>query len=411
MNLAVVSVAALALAVLISCFSRLNVGVLAIAMAWIVGVYMGGLPVSAVMAGFPSQLFLTLAGVTLLFAMAQSNGTLPQLAHHAVRLCRGNAGTIPIMFFVLGAALSSMGPGNIATAALLTPIAMATASRAGIPLFLMAIMVGNGANAGALSPFAPTGIIVNGIMAKNQMAGLETAAYLYNLGAHALMAFAGYALFGGLRLFAADRTVQVVDPEGARAFERRHWITLGVIAALLVSVLAFGAHVGLAAFVGAVLLAAAGVADDGEGIKLMPWRVIVMVSGVTVLIALVERFQGIDLMVSLVARLSTPETVTGVVALLTGIVSVYSSTSGVVLPAFLPLVPGLAAELPGASATGIAMSMNIGGHLVDVSPLSTIGALCIASAGAADTRRLFNQLLAWGLSMAVVGALLCYLLF
>jgi di/tricarboxylate transporter len=411
MNLAVISVAALALAVLISCFSRLNVGVLSIAMAWIVGVYLGGVPVAAVMSGFPSQLFLTLAGVTLLFAMAQSNGTLPQLAHHAVRLCRGNAGTIPIMFFVLGAALSSMGPGNIATAALLTPIAMATALRAGIPLFLMAIMVGNGANAGALSPFAPTGIIVNGIMARNQMAGLETSVYLYNLAAHALMAFGGYAFFGGLRLFAADRTVQAVDPEGARAFERRHWTTLGVIAALLVSVLAFGAHVGLAAFVGAVLLAAAGVADDGEAIKLMPWRVIIMVSGVTVLIALVERFQGIDLMVSLVARLSTPTTVTGVVALLTGIVSVYSSTSGVVLPAFLPLVPGLAAQLPGASATGIAMSMNIGGHLVDVSPLSTIGALCIASAGAVDTRRLFNQLLAWGLSMAVVGALLCYLVF
>ena len=64
----------------------------------------------------------------------------------------------------------------------------------------------------------------------------------------------------------------------------------------------------------------------------MPWRVIVMVCGVTVLIALVERFQGLDLMVSLVARISTPDTVTGVVALLTGLVSVYSSTSGVVLP-------------------------------------------------------------------------------
>jgi len=423
MNLAVISVSALTLAVLISCFSRLNVGVLSVAMAWIVGVYIGGLPVNTVMAGFPSQLFLTLAGVTLLFAMAQSNGTLSQLTHHAVRVCRGNAGTIPIMFFVLGALLSSMGPGNIATAALLAPIAMATAARAGIPLFLMAIMVGNGANAGALSPFAPTGIIVNGIMAKYQMPGLETTAYLYNLGAHALMAFGGYALFGGLRLFAADRTVEVVDPEGGlpaealakggRAFNRRQWITLGVIAALLISVLAFGAHVGLAAFVAAVLLVAANAADDGEAIKVMPWRVIVMVTGVTVLIALVERFQGIDLMVSLVARISTPGTVTGVVALLTGIVSVYSSTSGVVLPAFLPLAPGLAAQLPGASAVAIAMSMNIGGHLVDVSPLSTIGALCIAGAGvgAGDTRKLFNQLLAWGLSMAVAGALLCYLAF
>jgi len=59
------------------------------------------------------------------------------------------------------------------------------------------------------------------------------------------------------------------------------------------------------------------------------------------------------------------------------------------------------------------MSMNIGGHLVDVSPLSTIGALCIAGAGAGEdeTRRLFNQLLTWGLSMALAGALLCYLMF
>jgi di/tricarboxylate transporter len=411
MNLAVVSVSALAVAVLISCFSRLNVGVLSVAMAWIVGVYLGGLPVNTVMAGFPSQLFLTLAGVTLLFAMAQANGTLSQLTHHAVRVCRGNAGTIPIMFFVLGALLSSLGPGNIATAALLIPIAMATASRAGIPLFLMAIMVGSGSNSGALSPFAPTGIIVNGIMAKNQMPGLETAAFLYNLGAHAAVAFAGYALFGGLRLFARDRVVEVVDPEGGRAFNHQQWITLGVIGALLVSVLVFGAHVGLAGFVAAVLLVAARAADDGEAIKLMPWRVIVMVCGVTVLIALVERFRGLDLMVSLIARLSSPETVTGVVALLTGIVSVYSSTSGVVLPAFLPLVPGLATELPGASAIGIAMSMNIGGHLVDVSPLSTIGALCIASVSTAETRRLFNQLLAWGLSMAIVSAVLCYVLF
>ncbi|MCA1584879.1 MAG: C4-dicarboxylate ABC transporter, partial [Acidobacteria bacterium] len=101
MNLAVLSVLALALAVIVSCVSRLNVGVLAVALAWIVGVYIGGLPVAAVMAGFPSQLFLTLAGVTLLFALAQSNGTLDRLTHHAVRVCRGNCGAIPVMFFVL----------------------------------------------------------------------------------------------------------------------------------------------------------------------------------------------------------------------------------------------------------------------------------------------------------------------
>src|SRR5918999_3724083 len=98
MNLAIISVSALALAVLVSCISRLNVGVLALALAWIVGVYIGGMSVTTIMNGFPSQLFLTLTGVTLLFALAESNGTLERIGHHAVRLCRGNRGTIPVMF-------------------------------------------------------------------------------------------------------------------------------------------------------------------------------------------------------------------------------------------------------------------------------------------------------------------------
>jgi Na+/H+ antiporter NhaD/arsenite permease-like protein len=414
-NLAIISVCALALAVIVSCISRINVGVLALALAWFVGVYVGGIPVNTVMNGFPSQLFLTLTGVTLLFALAESNGTLERITHHAVRICRGNRGTIPVMFFLLGAGLASMGPGNIATAALLAPLAMATAARIGIPLFLMAIMVGNGANSGALSPFAPTGIIVNGIMARNGLPGLEWQNYLYNLLAHAGVAFGGYALFGGLKLFRSPNPDSGASGAAIHGhtdpFTRRHWITMAVIAALILAVTLAKANVGMAAFAGAVILVLTGSADDVDAIKRMPWRVIVMVCGVTVLIALVERAQGIDLMVSFVTKISSANTVTGVVAFITGIVSVYSSTSGVVLPAFLPMVPGLAAALPGASPIAIATSMNVGGHLVDVSPLSTIGALCLAGTTGTDSRALFNKLLAWGLSMAIVGAIICYVMF
>jgi len=412
MNLAVISVAALALAVIVSCVSSVNVGVLAVALAWIVGMYVGGESVNTIMGGFPSQLFLTLTGVTLLFSLAQCNGTLERITHHAVRLCRGNRGVIPVMFFLLGAALSSIGPGNIATAALVAPLAMATAASSKIPLFLMAIMVGNGSNSGALSPFAPTGIIVNGLMARNGLTGYEVQTYLYNLAAHAVVAFLGYALFGGLQLFGTGSAAAPKLEDGSDgAFTARHWLTIAIIAGLILSVIFAKVNVGMAAFVGAAILVLTGAADDGEAIKRMPWRVIVMVCGVTVLIALVERAQGIDLLVSMVSRISSPTTVTFVVAALTAIVSVYSSTSGVVLPAFLPMVPGLAAALPGASALAIASSMNIGGHLVDVSPLSTIGALCLAGAPMEEARPLFNKLLIWGLSMCVVGATLCYLVF
>lgn len=410
MNLAALSLGALAVAIVVSCVTRLNVGILSLAMAWIIGVYFAGMPVTEVMSGFPTQLFLTLTGVTLLFSIAQANGTLDKLALHAVRMCRGNRGAIPIMFFVLSAALASMGPGNIATAALIAPMAMATAGRAGIPLFLMAIMAGNGANAGSLSPFAPTGIIVNSLMSRIGLGGHEGQTYLYNLLAHALVAMGGYILFGGLKLFTGKWKGAPAD--AAEAFEARNWITLVSIATLVVGVIFFKVNVGMGAFLAAVVLVLLRCGDDRDAIKRMPWGVVVMVSGVTVLIALLEKTRGLDLFVSLLARFATHGTVTGMVAAITGIISVYSSTSGVVLPAFLPMVPGLAERLGGADPMAIAMSMNIGSHLVDVSPLSTIGALCIASAPVvADSRELFNKLLAWGLSMSVVGALLCYLLF
>jgi hypothetical protein len=119
-----------------------------------------------------------------------------------------------------------------------------------------------------------------------------------------------------------------------------------------------------------------------------------------------------SLFTDLLASVSSPGTVTAVVAFATGIVSVYSSTSGVVLPAFLPTIPGLVERLGGGDPMAIASSMVVGGHLVDLSPLSTIGALCIAALPSADdSKTLFNQLLAWGLSMTIVGTVACWLLF
>ena len=174
----------------------------------------------------------------------------------------------------------------------------------------------------------------------------------------------------------------------------------------------FGVHVGMGAFAGAVLLTLLGLADEAEAMKRMPWRVMMMVCGVTVLTSLLQKTGGSELLQELVGAVSGPQTITGVIALVAGVISVYSSTSGVVLPAFLPQVQGFAEQVPGADPMAIAYSLAVGGHLVDSSPLSTIGALCVACAPVTEDRRtLFLKVLAWGLSMSVVGALYCYLVF
>jgi di/tricarboxylate transporter len=415
MNLAWVSVGALVLAVTLSCTTTINIGILAMAMALVVGVFLGGMTPNMVLAGFPTELLVTLVGVTLLFAIAEVNGTLARLTARAVRLCRGHPGMLPIMFFAIGFIIATIGAGATPASALLAPPAMAVAARAGVPPLLMAIMAGNGTLAGTLSPFAPTGIVAHGVMARIGLGGVEWQTFAYNALAHTIVGCGGFLLLGGWRLFRTRAVTVRVGAEsepGGEPMEARHWLTTAGILVLILTVAGFQMNVGMMAMIIAAVLILARVVDEGKAILRMPWGVILMVTGVTVLIVLMQETQGMALITSGIANISTPRTIQPVVAFGTGLVSVYSSTSGVVLPAFLPMVPELAQRLSGVNPLDIAWSMNVSASLVDLSSLSTVGALYIAGAApGTDVRRLFNGLLAWGMSMAVVGALVCWILF
>jgi di/tricarboxylate transporter len=404
---AILSLIALLVAIALSMASKLNVGVLAMAFAWLIGTYVADWRVEQVAAGFPSSLFLTLTGVTLLFALAETNGTLERMAHRAVGLARGRTRLIPILLFVIAFILSSVGPGAITTVALLIPIAMAVGTRAGVPRFLTALAVANGANAGNLSPISTIGIVANTKMAEVGLGGHEFKVWMTNLFAHVLVTAVAYVLLGGPRLQPAASGVATVVAE---PFERKHWLTIGIITAWIAGVIGLKFSVGLAAFLAVCVLVLVGVADETAAMKRVPWGVIIMVCGVTVLIAVLEKTGGMDLFTSMLARLASPATVNGVVAFVTGLISSWSSTAGVVLPSFLPTVPGLVEKVGGGDPLAVALSINVGSAMVDVSPLSTLGALCVATvADPAEARVLFRQLLFWGLSMSVVAALLCQL--
>src|SRR4029077_10324792 len=206
MSLPVLSIVAFAVAIIVSCVSEINVGFLSIAFAFIIGVGLGGMKATDVAAGFPNSLFLILVGVTLFFSQANVNGTLHKIAKLSVKLARGNIGLIPVIFFFLAAGLASIGAGNIATTALLAPVAMMLAGNMGISAFLMTVCVCCGANAGALSSFAPTGVIANGLLARINITGQEWPTFFNNLMAEGFVGLAGYFLFGGYKLFSRTAT-------------------------------------------------------------------------------------------------------------------------------------------------------------------------------------------------------------
>lgn len=74
----------------------LNVGIVAIAVAILVGATFADLPATKVMAAWPLSLFMILTGVTFLFGIAITNGTMEKLTSNAVRMAGGNTALIPL---------------------------------------------------------------------------------------------------------------------------------------------------------------------------------------------------------------------------------------------------------------------------------------------------------------------------
>ena len=278
------------------------------------------------------------------------------------------------MFFLIACTLSTLGPGAIPAVALIAPLAFATAAPAGIPVFLTALMVANGANAGNLSPVSAVGVIANSRMASVGLGGHEWKVWAANFLAHLLVAMIAYAVL--VRRIPARDAAALEPPPPVTKFQ---WLTMGVVFGWVAAVLMISAPLGLSAFAAAVLLVVSGAADESLGLKGMPWSAILMVCGVAMLVTTAERAGGLELFTALLAKLATPATLNGVIAFVTGVISSCSSTSGVVLPTFLPTAPGLVQQVGGGDPLAVALSINVGSSLVDVSPLSTIGALCVAA--------------------------------
>ncbi len=416
MDLSVLSFVALAAVIAVSWMPKVNAGILALGVSWVIGFYLLGMPIHDVVHIFPFSLFMTLFGVTFFFGLASVNGTLDRLTHAAMFAAKGKARMLPVIFFFMALVLSTAGPGNIGTVALLAPLAMSVGKKTGISALLMTVMLVNGANAGTFSPFAVTGIIANGLVEK---IGLSMDPwkhiYLPSLVIQTFIAFVSFIVFD-LLLKKNGKALKNFDPSefslsGKPWSSSQKW-TLAAILALIAGAVFFRADVGYLAIALAAVLTLTGAGDTDESMKTVPWSVIMMVCGLSSLITILENTGGLDLFISLLAKVADPQNVTGVMAFVAGVVSVFSSSSGVVLPTFIPTVPGLIEKIGGGNPIAVIASVNVGSHVVDVSPLSTLGALCIAAAASYENKRiLFRNLLIYGFAMTFFGAGVCYVFF
>lgn len=417
MSLAVISLAALIAVIIVSCISTRNIGVMALGVALVIGHYLGGIKVDEIIKGYPTSLFIMLTGTTFLFAIAQINGTLEKITKHVViKSIRGNVVLLPVLLFFIALVIGAAGPGPTVTAALLAPTVMMLAKELEINPLLLAVMAGNGGHAGGMSPIAIGGIITTGLTAKLGLNDSSVLIWLNNVLVHFGISIVAFFVFGGMNLLKNRRPGEssVLANIKIEPLTRQQGSTIIGLLVYIIGVVGFKLDIGLGAFLVGMVLIFLRAADEDKAIKAMPWGAILMVTGVTVMITLMTKVGGIDLFAGMVAQFSSAATISLVTGFVSGLISAFASTTGVILPTFVPMVPALLQRVgaPSGELLPLISAIVSCGFVVDMSPLSTSGAIYLANAHASeDKARLFKNMLIWGLSMAAVGAVIAWIAF
>ena len=432
----------------------INMGVIAFVGAFLIGTLVAGMNAKAIMGGFPADLFLTLVGITYLFALAQNNGTIDWLVRLAVRGVRGRIAAIPWIMFFIAALLTSVGAVSPAAVAIIAPIALGFAAKYGISPLLMGLMVVHGAQGGGFSPISIYGGITNKIVAKAGLPLSEMTTMLASLGVNLTVSLLLFFLLGGMKLMR-----QKADASGAMPSVRRvahgqrgalvygdaegqsrskqpraatpdvdslmdaapvapaehgsrsyQLATVAGLLALAVLTLFFKQDIGFVSISIGLLLTLMAPNLQKRALGQVSWPEIMLIVGVSTYVGVMDKMGTINFVGHSVAGLTSPMMAALLLCFVGAVVSAFASSTAV-LGSLIPLaVPFLQGDT-GVSAIGFIAAMAVSSTIVDVSPFSTNGALVLANAKGIDRDVFFRQLMVYGAIVTLVAPVVVWLLF
>ena len=438
----IVSIIALVVIFAIATILPINMGALAFVAAFIVGTLSVGLTTDEILGGFPSELVLTLIGVTYLFAIAQNNGTVDLLVRGAVRLVGGHVAAIPWIMFFVTAVLTAIGALSPAAVAIIAPIALGFAARHGINPLLMGMMVIHGAQGGGFSPISVYGVTVNEIVEQEGLPDSAVAVFLGSLFFNLAIALVLFFVLGGRKLI--GRKVSVAEavreevhaghgdgttvrghgaapgpavgggdgephPDAPQKITFEQILTLIGLVVLAVLALGFDLDIGFVSISVAVVLAMFSAQKQKGAVSQISWSTVLLIAGVLTFVFVLQEAGTIDYVGEAVTGLGVPLVVALLLCYIGGVVSAFASSTAIIGVAISLAVPFLLAGNIGA--VGVIVALSVSSTIVDVSPFSTNGALVLANAQAVDRDRFYKQILKYSALVTLVGPLVAWAIF
>ena len=417
-------VAAIVAAVALGYKTKINIGLFAIAFAYLLGCFGMGLSPSEVIGMWPLKIFFVIFSVCLFYSFATVNGTLEKLAEHLIYHCRKMQQLLPFAVFFTATVIAAMGAGYYTVLAFMAPITLLLCQRTGMSLIVGGMAVNYGALSGANFMSSQSGIIFRGLMTN---AGISDNDAFINATGIFLSTLVIPLLVIGAFVFLTREgramKASVFEASAPATLNREQKITLGLTLAMMAIVLAAPiAHIllpangtiafinskmdiGLIASIFSVIALLLKLGDERKAMASVPWGTLIMICGVGMLISVAIKAGTIDVLASWIGGSIPPILVPVVFGVVAAFMSLFSSTLGVVTPALFPMV------LPIAQAMGLEpmvlfIAIVVGAQATSISPFSSGGSLILGSCTSEQSRAtLFPQLLFKAAPIGFVAAL------
>lgn len=393
--------AAIVISIAICFKTGINLGLIAMTFAFLIGCLFMGEKAATVFGFWPDSLIFFLLASAMFYGFARENGTLTLLGSKLLYQFRKSVEALPFVFaliaFILG--LLGAGPGTIV---LLAPLGFSVCAQVGIDPLLMVFAIDTGYNCGTQNPWTGTGVVLYGLMEESSLAAdvaihtylLSYATFILNKVLFLVLFYVVFRFVRGKKTMGkaktADLEILKKKPEPFSPVQRKTLTLILVSFCLLVipNVLntfvkinnpMFKNLVGLCKpqavlIIFALIASIMNLANSKKVLQKMPMGTVMTIAGVCFLMELAKK---VGLLETVVAIFESEHIsnflVTPVFCLIAAFLSLFASGTSVVLPLLFPMVPALS-EATGIGMVALYAAAQIGALATPISPFSTAGA-------------------------------------
>lgn len=418
--------AAIIIAIAICFKTGINLGLIAMSFAFLIGCLFMGEKAATIFGFWPDSLIFFLLASAMFYGFARENGTLTLLGTKLLYKFRKSIGALPFVFafiaFILG--LLGAGPGTIV---LLAPLGFSVCAQVGIDPLLMVFAIDTGYNCGTQNPWTGTGVVLYGLVEESGVAAdvaihtymLSYATFIIN---KVLFLALFYVVFRFLKkkTASAGQKVQSLDilekkPDAFSPVQKKTMVLILVSFFLLVipNIINTFVKIDNVAFknlvklckpqailiIFALIASMMNLASPKKVLQKLPMGTVFTIAGVCFLMELAKKVGLLESVVAVFDGGNIPAfLIAPVFCLIAAFLSIFASGTSVVLPLLFPMIPALAAAT-GVNVVALYAAAQIGALATPISPFSTAGAQFV---GLAPDDQLADKLIKQQFALAIV---------